>query len=180
MVLTDNIIQQTRDWIQSFVIDLHLCPFARREMEKNTIRFQVSQATDIETGFMDVVAEIDLLNVNPAIETTCLMFSGFLQDFFDYLDFVDMIEAWLDEEDEPDKYQIATFHPDYCFADTEADDVSNYTNRSPWPMLHILRQDSVEKAIDAYGNTEEIPAKNIRRLREMGIDGVKKIVARGF
>lgn len=176
-ISTDTIIQQTNNWIQSFVIELQLCPFARREMEKKSIRFQVSQAIDIEAAFMAVVNEIDLLNTHPAIETTCLMFANFVQDFFDYLDFVDMIEAWLSEEKEPDTYQIATFHPDYCFADTAFDDVSNYTNRSPWPMLHILRQDSVEQAIAAYGDTEEIPAKNIRRLKDMGIEAVKKIIA---
>jgi uncharacterized protein len=169
-------IQQTQQWIQSFIISLNLCPFAQREMDKGSVRIEVSSATTNEKALKDLKEEIALLNTNNKIETSFLLFPMFLQDFFDYLDFSYLAEASLLAQGYEGVYQLATFHPNYCFADANVDDVTNYTNRSPYPMLHILREESVEKAIAYFGNTGSIPENNMARLRMIGTDEVEKMV----
>lgn len=168
-----TIIQATKDWIESFVIALNLCPFAKREMINNRVRFCVSKATTTEIALAEFVKELDLLNHETAIETSFLIFPFFLQDFSDYLDFSYLVESCMPQ----DIYQIATFHPQYLFAGEAKESVSHYTNRSPYPMLHILREDSVDKAVDWYGDTEKIPLANMQRLSELGLDNIKKILA---
>lgn len=177
MTQTEHVcIQQTQQWIQSFIITLNLCPFARREMDKGSVRIQVSSAITNEKALEDLETEIELLNTNANIETTFLLFPMFLQDFFDYLDFSYLVEANLLTQGYEGIYQLATFHPNYCFADANVDDVTNYTNRSPYPMLHILREESIEKAISYFGNTGTIPENNMARLRRMGTEEVEKMV----
>ncbi|MDP1602171.1 MAG: DUF1415 domain-containing protein [Legionella sp.] len=175
--MTHKIVQQTRQWVESFIIALNLCPFAKREMDKEAVRIQVSDNVTIENALTDLMDEIELLDTSPLIETTLLVFPAFLQDFFDYLDFVYLAESLLEQSGYEGVYQIATFHPDYCFADAEPDDVTNYTNRSPFPMVHILREESVEKAISFYGNTEEIPEKNKVCLQTLGLAEIQKILS---
>ena len=170
-------IEQTRKWIRSFVIRYNLCPFAKREMDKGSVRIQTSQATTTEQALLNLENEIELLNTKPETETSFLLFPWFLEDFFDYLDFTEMAESKFLNDKYNGIYQFATFHPDYCFADASFDDVTNYTNRSPYPMLHLLREDSLEKAIASFGNTGAIPEANIMRLRAMGLVDIEKIVA---
>jgi len=175
---TDQIItEKTQNWIRSFIIDLNICPFARREVERGSVRIQISSAQSNDKALDDLFAETKLLDSTPAVETTLLVFPHFLSDFYDYLDFVDWAETNLNLANYEGVYQLATFHPDYCFADTDVDDVSNYTNRSPYPMLHLLRETSVEKAIAYYGNTDEIPERNIACLNKLGLAEIKKILA---
>jgi len=123
----------------------------------------------------ELMLEIDALNVNSSIETTLLVFPSFLSDFFDYLDFVDLAEKILHHNGYEGIYQLATFHPNYCFADENPDDVTHHTNRSPFPMLHLLREEHIEKAIEYYGDTEKIPENNMACLRQLGLENVKKI-----
>lgn len=170
------IIQHTQNWIRSFIIKLNICPFAKREISKKTVRFQVSHAKKMELALEEFMAEIHCLDQQPGIETTLLIFPSLFRDFFHYLDFVDLAEALMNEQDYEGVYQLATFHPDYCFADVELEDVSNYTNRSPYPMIHILREESVEKAIAFYGDTEKIPAMNIESMRQLGLEGIQQII----
>lgn len=169
-------IEQTRRWIYSFVIKHNLCPFAKGEMDKNTVRFEVSQATKIEQAMNALQSEIDLLNICMQTETSFLIFPLFLHDFFDYLNFSDMAVNQLIHMGYEGIYQLASFHPDYCFADANFDDVSNYTNRSPYPMLQILREASLEKSIRQFGNIGGIPKKNMSYLRSLGLNKVKKIL----
>ena len=115
------------------------------------------------------------LDKNSQVETTLIIFPSLFTDFFHYLDFVDDAEALLLTEGYEGIYQLATFHPGYCFADSKENDVTNYTNRSPYPMLHLLREEDLEHAIAYYGNTEEIPEKNMECLRHLGLDAVKKM-----
>ncbi len=168
-------IQQTMQWVQSFVIHLNLCPFAKREMDRGTVRFKVSSAVLVKPGLDFLMTEIEYLNVTPDIETTLLIFPFFLKDFFEFLNFVKRAESMLYKNGYEGVYQLATFHPDYCFADTQVDDVTNYTNRSPFPTLHILREENVERAIAAYGDTEKIPKNNIACLRNLGLERVKQL-----
>ena len=165
-------IQRTKQWIQSFVIALNLCPFAKREMDNNTVKILVSPSITIENALTDFMVEIECLNLDQTIETTLLLFPHFLHDFFDYLDFVHLANTTLWKAGYEGIYQLATFHPKYHFHGTHVDDVTNYTNRSPYPMLHLLREDSL--AIAYYGDTETIPEKNIILLQTLGLDEVKK------
>ncbi|KTD41441.1 DUF1415 domain-containing protein [Legionella parisiensis] len=168
-------ISQTVQWIQSIVISLNLCPFAKREMDNNAVRIGMSSATSFEEGIDSLKKEIEHLNINPTTGTTLLLFPYFLSDFLIYLDFVDLANENIVQTGHQGIYQLATFHPAYQFHDTNIDDVTNYTNRSPYPMLHILREDMLDRAIDYYGNTEAIPANNILRLQSLGLAEVKKL-----
>ncbi len=168
-------IQQTVQWIQSFVIHLNLCPFAKREMDKGSARFNVCSTELVKPGLDFFMTEIEHLSQTPDIETTLLIFPFFLKDFFEFLDFVKRAQSMLHKKGYEGVYQLATFHPDYCFADTQTDDVTNYTNRSPFPTLHILREESVERAIAAYGDTEKIPKNNMACLRNLGLERVKQL-----
>jgi hypothetical protein len=176
----EYVIQHTENWIRSFIIQLNICPFAKREVERKTLRMQVSTTGKIEQALEQLIAELQLLDNEPTIETTLLIFPSLFKDFFDYLDFVDLAELLMFEQSYEGIYQLATFHPDYCFAEVDFEDSSNYTNRSPYPMIHILREDSVEKAIAYYGDTEKIPEANIKSMHRLGIEGIKKILAGCF
>jgi uncharacterized protein len=170
-------IQQTIRWIQSIVISLNLCPFAKREMDNNRVRIEVSLATSFEEGIKSFIEEIEHLNTNPSTGTTLLLFPYFLSDFLTYLDFVFLANETIVQIGQQGIYQLATFHPAYQFHGTHIDDVTNYTNRSPYPMLHLLREDMLDSAIAHYGNTEAIPANNILRLQHLGLEGVNKLFA---
>lgn len=167
-------IQHTKQWIRSFVISLNLCPFAKREMDQDSVKILASPSITIESALTDFMIEIECLNLDKSIETTLLLFPHFLHDFFDYLDFIHLANTALSKTGYKSIYQLATFHPNYQFHGTHADDVTNYTNRSPYPMLHILREDSLERAIAYYGDTEAIPEKNIILLKNIGLNEVKK------
>jgi uncharacterized protein len=167
-------IQKTRQWIQSFVITLNLCPFAKREIDKNSVRFQISQAETISEARNCLQKELEILNNNPLIETTLLIFPDCFSDFFHYLDLVDVLESAIIAKTYEGIYQLATFHPEYCFADTDMDDVTNYTNRSPYPMIHILREAQVEQAIAYYGDTTNIIKNNQKTLSLLGKNTVQR------
>lgn len=166
-------IKKTRKWIESFVIALNLCPFAKREMDKDAVKIQVSRAQTREAALLDLQKEMDGLNNNNATETTFLLFPEFVSDFFHYLDFAEDANALILAKDYAGIYQLATFHPDYCFADTATNDVENYTNRSPFPMLHILREERLEQAIAYYGDTAKIIENNKVCLQDLGLEAVK-------
>jgi len=169
-------IQQTIQWIQSIVISLNLCPFAKREIDNNTVRFKVSEATTFEEGIKSFVEDIEFLNTNPATSTSFLLFPHFLNDFLTYLDFVDLANETIVQIGQQNTYQLATFHPVYQFHGTHIDDVTNYTNRSPYPMLHLLREEMLDNAIDYYGNTDVITANNIRCLQQLGLEGIMDLL----
>lgn len=173
----ETIINQTLNWVRSFVIKLNICPFAKREVERNTLKIKVASVTKVKLAMEELLMELIFLDEHLTTETTLLVFPCLFKDFFQYLDFVDLAELLIQEQGYEGIYQLATFHPDYCFADTEFDDVTNYTNRSPYPMLHILREKSLEKAISYYGNTEAIPENNIMTMKRLGIKGIKNILA---
>lgn len=171
------IIQQTKTWINRFVVNLNLCPFAKREMIRNTVRFQVSDAQAIHACLDDVLQECELLSQEECIETSFLIFPTQFVAFFDYLDFVDLATHFLKQHDYEGVFQLASFHPNYYFANSSPKDVTNYTNRSPYPMLHFLRETSLEKAIARFGDTEKIISQNLNQLRQLGQEGIDKLLA---
>lgn len=171
--VSENIIAATQKWLEKAVIGLNLCPFAKAVHVKKQIRYVVSAAQDEESLHADLMAELQFLaNADPEqVDTTLLIHPHALADFLDYNDFLDVADATLDELDLAGTLQIASFHPDYQFADTREDDIENYTNRSPYPMLHLLREDSVERAVAAFPDAASIFEKNMETMRTLGKPG---------
>jgi len=155
------------------VIGLNLCPFAKSVYIKNQVRFAVSGAKDVDTLHADLVSELHLLQFAKPddIDTTVLIHPWVLADFFDYNDFVGIAEETLAVLGLEGVLQIASFHPCYQFSDTTSADISNCTNRSPFPLLHLLRETSIDRAVAAFPNAHHIFEKNIQTLRRLGKDG---------
>ena len=169
----DDVIAATRLWIERAVIGLNLCPFAKAVEVKNQIRFVVSVARTQDDLLVELADELRLLAAaDPEVcDTTLLIHPQVLNDFLDYNDFLDIADAAVDTLGLDGVVQVASFHPDYQFAGTQPDDIDNYTNRAPYPTLHLLREDSVERAVAAYPDTEQIYENNVRTLRKLGPDG---------
>jgi len=172
-------IAATRHWLERAVIGLNLCPFARAVHLKQQIRWVDSQARDSAGLLGELLAELRFLAAaDPAlVETTLLIHPQVLQDFLDYNDFLDVADAAVEEMGLSGVLQVASFHPDYQFAGTAPDDVANLSNRSPHPMLHLLREDSIARAVAAVPDTASIYERNIETLRRLGISGWHKLMA---
>lgn len=173
----EEVIAQTKVWLERAVIGLNLCPFAKSVHIKNQIRYVVSLAKTPEELAADLVAELEVLaEANPEkIDTTLLIHPYVMQDFLDYNDFLEVADATVEELDLDGILQVASFHPEYQFEGTEFDDIDNYTNRAPFPTLHLLREESIDKAVAAFPEAEEIYEKNIQTLRALGHEGWKKL-----
>lgn len=170
-----KIISAVQGWLEGFVIGLNLCPFAKRELVNDRIRFAVSKANTMEQLLVDLQDELFLLEEHKEIETALLIHPDVLQSFDDYNQFLDVADALIDEQGFSGIYQIASFHPQYRFAETE-DEAENYSNRSPYPVLHLLREETLARAIAEYPDTSLIPARNIRLMREMGETKLRSIL----
>lgn len=164
----NSIGNSVKKWVEDMVVGLNLCPFAKRELLADRVRFFVSEAKSEEQLLMDLHSELNMLNADDGIETTLLIHPAVLQNFSEYNQFLDYAEGLLVELELEGVYQIASFHPDYQFADTEPDDVENYTNRAPYPILHLIREKSLERAVANYPNPEQIPERNVALLRDLG------------
>jgi hypothetical protein len=173
----DEVVAATRAWLEKAVIGLNLCPFAKAVHIANQIRYVVSNARIPEALLADLGCELQTLAAtDPAeVETTLLIHPSVLSDFLDYNDFLDIADAAVEELGLTGTIQVASFHPQYRFADTEPDAIENYSNRSPYPMLHLLREESVERAVAAYPDAGRIPESNIETLRKIGHDGWRRL-----
>lgn len=171
------VIADTVQWLERIVIGLNLCPFAKSVHVKKQIRYVVSSATTPDVLLEDLIRELEKLAETPAekIETTLLIHPHFLNDFLDYNDFLDIVDETLVELDLADDLQVASMHPQYQFADTHSNDIENYTNRSPYPTLHLLREASVAQAVAAFPEADKIFDKNIETMRKLGHDGWDKL-----
>ena len=165
-----------RRWVEDLVIDLNLCPFAGRELVRNRIRFVVTEATTEEQLLAALETELVLLNDDAAVETALLIHPDVLRDFFDYNQFLDSAERLLAQMELEGVYQLASFHPGYQFAGTAADDAENYTNRSPYPLLQILREASLARSIAAYPDVAQIPVRNIEKMKSLGRDKLQALI----
>lgn len=165
----EQIIATTRNWLEKAVIGLNLCPFAKAVHIKNQIRYVVTDADSVEGLLPVLIEELQALAAAApaAIDTTLLIHPRVLTDFLDYNDFLDVADAAVDDLGLEGEIQVASFHPDYQFAGTGPNDVDNYTNRAPYPTLHLLREDSVARAVDAFPQAAEIFEKNIETLRRL-------------
>ena len=171
-----EIIQSVQQWLETVVIGLNLCPFAKRELVKDRIRFIVTEVDSEEKLLVFLNAELELIFADDSIETTLLILPNILQNFYDFNQFLDLADHLIEQMDFEGEFQLATFHPDYQFAGTEPDDVENYTNRSPYPILHILREDSLERAIASYPDADKIPERNIALLDSMSVESIKVLL----
>jgi uncharacterized protein len=170
---SDKIVAETRAWITHAVVGLNLCPFARAVQVKNQIRCVVSEATHIDELMAQLCEEMHFLaEADPSkVETTLLIHPQVLADFLDFNDFLELADAALEELGYDGVLQVASFHPQFQFDGTEVDDITNATNRSPYPTLHLLREDSVERAVAAFPNAEAIFETNIATLEKLGAAG---------
>tara|TARA_B110000483_G_scaffold149569_1_gene178187 strand:+ start:1913 stop:2509 length:597 start_codon:yes stop_codon:yes gene_type:complete len=169
---------QVKEWIQEFVIGFNLCPFARKEFDQGNIRFKVSEPHSDEDLLIALASELELLEKNTQIETSIVIIHGHLKGFSDYCDFIERANSLLFELGLEGIFQIAGFHPEYQFAGTQAAAAENYTNRSPLPLLHILREDSVESAVENHPNADNIPAKNIERMNKIGAKKLRELFSK--
>ncbi|MBN8413252.1 DUF1415 domain-containing protein [Halomonas litopenaei] len=158
----------TATWVEEFVVRLNVCPFAGRELARDTIRYVEVDGRALEPALMALMDACHQLEVAPEVETSLLVFSHGLADFDDYLDALAMAEALLVDQGYEGVFQLASFHPDYVFDGVEDDDPANFTNRSPWPVWHLLREEGLERALAHYPDPEAIPERNIEKLREIG------------
>ena len=165
-----KVIRSVQNWVESFVVDLNLCPFAKGVLADNRVRFTVTGAVTEEQLLTALQVELELLNNDPSIETTLLIHPGVLQDFYDYNQFLDSADRLLLQMKLEGVYQVASFHPDYQFGGTDPDDVENYTNRSPYPVLHLIREESLERALAEFPDADQIPARNIALMKSLGQD----------
>jgi uncharacterized protein len=178
-MLTDHspdnqkILSTTKAWLEKAVIGLNLCPFAKAVHVKNQIRYMISEATTSEVLLSKLINELKFLETSDPleVETTLLIHPYVLTDFLDYNDFLDVADAALDDLGLVGIIQIASFHPQYQFAGTAPDDIDNFTNRSPFPILHLLRETSIERAVEAFPDAAQIFDKNIETLRRIGHKG---------
>ena len=174
----DEAVAATREWLERAVIGLNLCPFAKAVHVRGRIRYVVSAATDTDALLADLERELQyLLGVSPdETDTTLLIHPQVLGRFADFTDFLDLVEVVVRMQGLSGTLQVAHFHPDYCFADAEPDDLGNYTNRSPYPILHLLREASVARAVAAFPEAASIYERNIAKLQRLGHEGWQALV----
>jgi hypothetical protein len=169
----EEVLIQTHHWLEKAVIGLNLCPFAKAVYVKNQVRLVVSRARHADDLLEELDRELDLLVATPAdeIDTTLLIHATLFEDFLDFNDFLEVADGVVEEHELDGVIQLASFHPRFQFDGTEPDDISNYTNRAPFAMLHLLREASVEKAVEAFPQAEAIFEENIKTLEKLGHAG---------
>lgn len=173
MTTPEDVIAATKVWLEKAVIGLNLCPFAKAVYVKNQIRFVVSQAQHLDHFLEELDDELALLAATPAseIDTTLLIHPTLFPDFLEFNDVLQIAEAAPADQGLEGVIQVASFHPDFQFADTEPDDISNYTNRSPYPTLHLIREESIARVVSQIDNPDTIFERNIATMEKIGLAG---------
>ncbi|MHA2811903.1 DUF1415 domain-containing protein [Vibrio rotiferianus] len=171
------ITEQVDQWLNDVVIGLNLCPFAAKPQRNKQIKIFVSEASQEEALLEDILLQlIELSNTEPEkLETTLVVVPNMLQDFWDYNFFIDWVEGLIKQQDWEGIFQVATFHPDYCFGGAEPEDDENLTNRSPYPVFHLIREESMEKVLKHYPDPESIPDTNIARVSALSAEERQKL-----
>ncbi|GEA50730.1 hypothetical protein VIN01S_15340 [Vibrio inusitatus NBRC 102082] len=169
--------QLTQDWLEQVVIGLNLCPFAHKPNKNKQIKIAVTEATSEEALLEFILLELRELDSKEPneLETTLVVAPAMLADFMDYNFFLDWVDALLKQEEYEGIYQVASFHPDYCFGGTEPEDAENLTNRSPYPTIHLIREESMERVLKHYPNPEAIPDNNIARVEGLTAEEKAKL-----
>lgn len=173
----NTLIQHTQKWLLTVIIEHRFCPFAKPEYDNDRIHCEVIETTNLQSQLEQILKHCAALDKDGDRETSLLIFPSGLSDFEDYLDMLDIANALLKAEGYEGIYQLASFHPDYCFEGASLNDASNYTNRSPYPIVHILRESSVETALENYPNPEIIPQRNIELTKSLGLKVMQELLA---
>ncbi|MBU3069942.1 DUF1415 domain-containing protein [Aestuariicella sp. G3-2] len=165
----EHIISQVQSWLTEVVIGLNLCPFAARPTKAGQVRFVVSEARDEESLLQDLQSELERLETTApsTLETTLLIIPLMLRDFMDYNLYLNWVDQLIARRGWDGEFQVASFHPDYQFEGTDAEDAENLTNRSPYPILHLLREQSLENMLARYPDSDQIPENNIQRMNRL-------------
>jgi hypothetical protein len=171
-------IDATKQWVDEIIIGLNFCPFAKKEFVNNTICYYPSAAKQVKPALQTLIEQCHYLQEHNDIETTLIIFTEGFRGFERYLDLVDYANDLLIDSGFEGVFQLATMHPEYCFADDDFDDASNFTNRSPYPMLHIIREASMARVLAVYKNPEEIPEQNIVLAKNKGSHYFQQALAR--
>lgn len=174
---TVEIAEQVNQWLNDVVIGLNLCPFAAKPQRNKQIKIYVSEASQEEALLEDILTQLMELDSTNAeeLETTLVVVPNMLSDFYDYNLFIDWVEALIRQQNWEGVFQLATFHPDYCFGGTDPEDDENLTNRSPYPVFHLIREESMEKVLKHYPNPEAIPDTNIARVESLTDEEKRKL-----
>ncbi len=174
----EEVLKQTRHWLEKAVIGLNLCPFAKAVYVKNQVRLVVSHARHADDLLEELDRELELFVATPPeeVDTTLLIHPTLFDDFLDFNDFLEVAEGVVDEHELEGIVQLASFHPKFQFDGTEPDDIGNYTNRAPFAMLHLLREASIDRAVEAFPQAEAIFEENIKTLESLGHAGWTALV----
>ena len=171
-----EIIQHSKWWVDNVVVGLNFCPFAKPVIAAGGLSYTVVNEQGFEQCLTALMTQVSCLDENTSIETALLIYPLGFEAFNDYLDFVAVAEELLSVEGFDGVYQLASFHPDYCFDGSQYDDAANYTNRSPYPMLHLLREDSIEEVLSGVTDPEKIPSRNIEFARKKGAGEMQELL----
>jgi uncharacterized protein len=174
---SDIVIAQTKKWIVDVVVGCNFCPFAAKEVKRGSIHYEVLQDAAPKNVLETTIKMFQQLDADDTIETSLLILPNVFEIFTSYLDMVEKAETLLEKEGYEGIYQIASFHPQYLFAGSTNIDPSNYTNRSPYPMLHFLREESVSRAVDIHPNIDDVPEQNIAFTQEKGLHYMQELLA---
>lgn len=172
----DAVVLQTRAWVKNFIVAHNICPFARKEFEADKIGYERYDETDLEGALIYLIELFQKMDDDEGIETTLLILPNGFSDFELYLELLDFANRLLVQQRYEGVYQLASFHPNYCFEGVDAADASHYTNRSPYPMLHVIREEPLERALERYPNPEEIPERNVEYCQELGAEKLEEIL----
>ncbi len=175
--MNPNIVNSIQLWLKTVIIEYSICPFAQHEFDNNRIHYCIDSSNSIEENAQLLIAEIQRLERNDTIETTLIIYPEQFIAFDDFLNYVEISDELLIMQGYEGIYQIASFHPEYCFADSDLNDAANYTNRSPYPMIHLIRESSIERVLRFYSHPEKIPERNIALTRKLGLSKMQTLLA---
>lgn len=179
--MTDQeIITTSQNWLSRFIIAHNICPFAHREQQNDTINYRICQTDNLELALETLMRECAELDAKSEIATSLVIYPQGFADFDTYLNLLEIAEQLLIDSGYEGIYQLASFHPQYCFEDSDPDDPANYTNRSPYPMLHIIREAALSEALTHYANPERIPLRNIDYTRRIGLEHWRQLLQSCF
>lgn len=159
---------QSKKWIEKIIVGLNFCPFAKKELLNQSIYYYVSKQVKLKLALIEIIEQCHYLKQHAEIETTLIIFEQGFKNFTPFLDLIDYANNLMSEQHFDGVFQLASFHPDYCFQEADFDDAANFTNRAPYPTLHLIREDSISKVLSTYNHPENIPDKNIALAREKG------------
>ena len=171
-----NVVAATKHWLAEIIIGLNFCPFAKKEFVNNTIHYHLSENEQVKTALHEFIEQCQYLQDHDELETTLIIYEQGFRRFERYLDLVDYANDLLVDSGFEGVFQLASMHPEYCFDGEDFDDASNYTNRSPYPLIHIIREASMAKVLSVYSQPDKIPENNITLAKQKGSTYFKDIL----